>query len=206
MKNLMIEALGAFFLTLVVGLNILVAKNGQFAPFAIGLTLMVIVYAGGPISGGHYNPLVSIAVWIRGALRTRDVLPYISSQFLGASLAFFPVSFLVPHEAVSATNTDLAQIFAAEYLFSFLLAITVILCATNKSISGNSFFGIAIGTVLTISALSVGGISGAVLNPAVGFSLLIFNVLNVSVLPTYFAAQLLAGVSAGFLGRFLFDD
>ncbi|HMO17643.1 MAG TPA: aquaporin [Oligoflexia bacterium] len=202
----MIEALGAFFLTLVVGLNILVAKNGQFAPFAIGLTLMVIVYAGGPISGGHYNPLVSIAVWIRGALRTRDVLPYISSQFLGASLAFFPVSFLVPHEAVSATNTDLAQIFAAEYLFSFLLAITVILCATNKSISGNSFFGIAIGTVLTISALSVGGISGAVLNPAVGFSLLIFNVLNVSVLPTYFAAQLLAGVSAGFLGRFLFDD
>jgi aquaporin Z len=58
MKNYLTEALGTFFLVLVIGLT--VATGSEFAPIAIGSILMIMVYAGGHISGGHYNPAVTL--------------------------------------------------------------------------------------------------------------------------------------------------
>ena len=63
MKNYIVEFIGTFFLVLVIGLTVIEPGAGKFAALAIGATLMVMVYAGGHISGGHYNPAVTFAVW-----------------------------------------------------------------------------------------------------------------------------------------------
>ena len=74
MKNYLTEVIGTFFLVLTIGLT---AIGGvAMAPLAIGSALMVMVYMGGHISGGHYNPAVSLAVMMRGKLDSKELLPY----------------------------------------------------------------------------------------------------------------------------------
>jgi len=206
MRNVILEGLGAFFFTLVLGLNVLIISNVSYAPFVVGACLMVLVYIAAPFSGGHFNPLVTIAFWIRGSISSYDVLPYISAQLFGASVAFFPVSFLVPHDSISVMNDSLSQIFAAEFIFSMLLVLVYLFVLTSKRVEGNSYFGLAIGMTMTIGMASVGSISGAVLNPASTFSLMVFNRVSESVLPAYLSAQILATLGAGFLARFLLAD
>jgi aquaporin Z len=77
MKKYLVEFIGTFFLVLAVGMNVIGCDPNNFLPpLAIGLTLMIMVYAGGHVSGGHYNPAVTLAVWLRGRCATKDVLPY----------------------------------------------------------------------------------------------------------------------------------
>src|SRR5262245_17307927 len=85
MKNLLTEFIGTFFLVLTVGLT--VTANSPMAPLAIGASLMIMVYMGGHISGGHYNPAVSLAATMRGALPTSQYVPYVVAQIAGALVA-----------------------------------------------------------------------------------------------------------------------
>src|SRR5271154_7381573 len=94
MKKYLVEFIGTFFLVLAVGMNVIIPGSGSLAPLAIGATLMVMVYAGGHVPGGHYNPAVTLAVWLRGRCAKADVLPYWVSQILGALAASFIVLFL----------------------------------------------------------------------------------------------------------------
>ncbi len=71
MKKYITEFIGTFFLTFTVGMVVLGGK-GDFAPLAIGSVLMVMIFAGGHISGGHYNPAVTLAVLLRGKITLRD--------------------------------------------------------------------------------------------------------------------------------------
>jgi aquaporin Z len=140
------------------------------APLAIGLALMVMVYAGGPISGAHYNPSVSLAAWIRGALPTKDLVPYWVAQFAGAVLAGFLIYKFTGsplHVAPGAAATSLKAL-SAEIVFSFALSYVVLHVAMTKSTAGNSYYGLAIGTTVTAGAFAVGAISGGAFNPAVG--------------------------------------
>jgi len=84
-RKLTVEFIGTFFLMFTVGMA--TATAGAFAPLAIGSVLMVMVFAGAHISGGHYNPAVSTAVLLRGKLAGRDYLPYIVTQGIAAMLA-----------------------------------------------------------------------------------------------------------------------
>jgi aquaporin Z len=168
MKNYLTEAIGTFFLVFTVGLC--VNLGVEMAPLAIGLSLMVMVYAGGPISGGHYNPSVSLAAWIRGALPTKELVPYWVAQFVGAVLAAFLIYkftgsalHVAPGAGVSALKA-----LAAEIVFSFALSYVVLHTATTKATAGNSYFGLAIGLTVTAGAIAVGAISGGAFNPAVG--------------------------------------
>jgi aquaporin Z len=168
MKNYLTEAIGTFFLVVTVGLCV----NGgvAMAPFAIGSALMVMVYAGGPISGGHYNPSVSLAAWIRGALPTKELIPYWVSQFAGALLAGFLIykfTGAALHVAPGA-NVTWMKALTAEIIFSFALSYVVLNVATSKATAGNSYFGLAIGLTVMTGAFAVGGISGGAFNPAVG--------------------------------------
>ncbi|MBA3763176.1 MAG: aquaporin, partial [Chthoniobacterales bacterium] len=70
MNKYITEFLGTFFLVLTIGCTGIGASSGVIAPLAIGAALMVMIYAGGHISGGHYNPAVTLAVWIRGRVKT----------------------------------------------------------------------------------------------------------------------------------------
>ena len=168
MKNYLTEAIGTFFLVFTIGLC--VNQGVAMAPIAIGLSLMVMVYAGGPISGGHYNPSVSLAAWIRGALPTKELVPYWVAQFVGAVLAAFLIYKFTGsalHVAPGANVTWLKAL-AAEVVFSFALSYVVLHTATTKSTAGNSYYGLSIGLTVTTGAFAVGAISGGAFNPAVG--------------------------------------
>src|SRR5215212_6139755 len=112
------EFVGTFFLVLTIGL--MVTAGSPFAPFAIGAALMVMVYMGGHISGAHYNPAITLAVWIRGKLATRDVAPYMIAQLLGATAAAFTSYVLTARTFAPAPGqtASVGQAMLVELLFT----------------------------------------------------------------------------------------
>lgn len=180
MQKYLVEFIGTFFLVFTIGMVSIDAPEGfQLAPLAIGSALMVMVYAGGHISGAHYNPAVTLGVWIRGKCDTVDVVPYLISQLIGASAAAFMVMFLKGTEAMGEVVTadrsgNMVAVLLAELLFTFALVWVVLNVATAKGTENNSFYGLAIGFTVLTGAFSVGGVSGGAFNPAVavGISLM----------------------------------
>ena len=140
------------------------------APLAIGSVLMTMIYAGGHISGAHYNPAVTLALWMRGRCPTQEVPGYIVAQVVAAVAAAIFVLFLKGHPTIKAAEPDIVRALAAEFVFTFALAYVVLNVATAKGTEGNSFYGLAIGFLVLVGAISVGWVSGAAFNPAVGFS------------------------------------
>lgn len=169
------ELTGTFFLVLVIGLT--AGAGSPLAPIAIGCALMVIVYMGGHISGGHYNPAVSLALLLRGALPARDLLPYWAAQLSGGLLAGAATGFLLGKPLAVAPGVGVAasQALGIEVLFTFLLASVVLNVATSKDHPNNSFYGLAIGFTLLTAAVAGGGISGGAYNPAVSIGHNVFS-------------------------------
>jgi aquaporin Z len=161
------EFIGTFFLVLTVGCTVIGNGAGAFAPLAIGSALMVMIFAGGHISGGHFNPAVTLGVWLRGKCEANDVLPYMISQIIGAVLAAFAVKLLKGGATVISLQAATLPALFAEFLFTFALVYVVLNTATAKDTSGNSFYGLAIGFTVLVGAFSVGNISGGAFNPAV---------------------------------------
>jgi aquaporin Z len=164
-------------------------------PIAIGLMLMAMIYAGGHISGAHYNPAVTLALWLRGKCEGKDILPYIISQILGAVLAALSVQFLRGVGAGGA-EMDTAKIIAGELLGSFALVWVILNVATAKGTEGNSFYGAAIGLTVTAGAYAFGDLSGAVFNPAVAIGLVILQLMKVKYLWLYLVASPVAALLA----------
>lgn len=205
MKQRFVEFIGTFFLTLTVGLTVL--GNTTLAPLAIATVLAVMIYAGGHVSGGHYNPAVSLGVMLRGKLKPAALASYIIAQSLGAVVAAFVVVYLSLSDlTTSPPARDVARALIAEGLFTFALVLTVLNVATAKSTSGNSFYGAAIGGVVLTGAISVGQISGAVFNPAVALGVSIMGLLAWGHFMLYIAVQLLAGFLASVVFRMTAGD
>ena len=206
MKKYIVELIGTFFLVLTVGTCVVNPSAGVIAPIAIGSILMVMVYAGGHISGAHYNPAVTVAVAIRGRLPARDVPGYFVAQILGASFAAGAVHYLKginqPVDA-GAPLYGIGQIALAEFLFTFALAYVVLNVATAKANAGNSFYGLAIGFTVASGAFAVGPISGGAFNPAVATGCLIMGLIPAGNFIVYIAAQLAAGALAAFVFKTL---
>lgn len=169
MRAYLTEFIGTFFLVLAVGLSV-VGGAGAMAPLAIGSTLMAMVYMGGHISGAHYNPAVTLAVFLRGKLPLKEVVPYWIAQIAAALLAAVSVRWILnkPMPAAPIESGILLRALLVEFVFTFALALVVLNVATAKGTSGNSFYGLAIGFIVTGGALADGGVSGAAFNPAVG--------------------------------------
>ncbi len=182
MAKYLTEFIGTFFLVLTIGLT--VVYNAPMAPLAIGASLMVMVYMGGHVSGGHYNPAVSLALLMRGKMSGADLIPYWISQILGAIVAAIAVSIIVPSGITMADGAEVSRFFGPapgngyalfgvgpwliEILFTFALALVVLNSATSSGTTGNSFYGLAIGFTVVVGAFAGGGISGGAFNPAVG--------------------------------------
>jgi aquaporin Z len=194
MKKYIVEFIGTFFLVLTVGL----AVNGgsPLAPLAIGAVLMVMIFAGGHVSGGHFNPAVTLAVWLRGKCDTKDVVPYFLSQLAAGALAALIVVSLVGKPLLGAASHDVGPSLVVEFLFTFALAWVVLNAATAKGTAGNSFYGLAIGFTVLAGAVSVGRISGGAFNPAVGLGVVIMGLEKLSQLWVYVAADLAGGALA----------
>ena len=168
MRKLLTEFIGTFFLVLAIGLTATTGVDN--APIIIGLTLTVMVYMGGSISGAHYNPAVSVAATMRGALPLRELGGYVAVQLAGAIAAALMVSVITgstfaPAPALAATALEALLV---EILFTFALALVILNVAVSKRNEGNQFYGAAIGLTVTVGAALGGGISGGVFNPAVG--------------------------------------
>lgn len=175
MKNYVTEFIGTFFLVLTIGLTVM--QGSQFAPLAIGASLMIMVYAGGHISGGHYNPAVSLGAMLRGALPKAQYVPYVVSQLLGATAAA-AVAYMILGKTFAPMPGDghsPVHALIVEFLFTFALCYVVLNSAVAKKTQGNSFYGLAIGFTIVVAAFAGGGISGGAFNPAVGIGPTIVN-------------------------------
>ncbi|MBM2840179.1 MAG: niP4-1 [Bacteroidetes bacterium] len=170
-KALLVEFIGTFFLVLTVGLTVIGPGAGPFAPMVIGSVLMVMVYAGGHISGAHYNPAVTLAVWMRGKCDKKDVLPYMIAQILAGVVAANVVLFFRGDAPVTAATPDVQKALLNEIIFTFGLAYVVLNTATSSKNAGNSYYGLAIGFTLFVGAYAGGVISGGAYNPAVAFGI-----------------------------------
>ena len=194
-RKLTIEFIGTFFLVFTVGTAI--ARAGTLAPLAIGSALMVMVFAGGHISGGHYNPAVSTAVFARGKLALGEYVPYVLTQLVAgvlAGLLIRGVFAALPAAPVASTG----RMLLVEFLFTFALCYVVLNVATAKANENNSFYGLAIGFTIMVGAFAVGSISGGAFNPAVSLGASVLGLFTWSHNWIYFVAQFVAGaVAAG---------
>lgn len=197
--KLVVEAVGTFFLVLTIGQVVIEPGAGPMAPLVIGAVLMAMVYMGGHVSGAHYNPAVTIAVFLRGKAAAAEVPAYWGAQLVGALLAAAVVALLKPDAALVALAPDTVPAIIAELVFTFALVFVVLNVATAPGTAGNSYFGAAIGLTVMAGAYAVGGISGGAFNPAVVAGLVAMGILELSAVWLYLLAQLAAAAGAALL-------
>lgn len=201
MPKYLCELVGTFFFVLLIALA--VNANSPLAPLFIGLSLMVLVYAFGWISGGHFNPAVSLALAVRGALPIPEFVPYAIAQIVGAVLAGFAASRIFGASFLPEPGKDIAlgAALGAELLFTMLLCIVVINVAAVRKTAGNSYYGAAIGMTVAAAAYGAGAISGGAFNPAVMFGGL---ASKSGAFPTSFALYVLVQLVGGFAAAMFF--
>jgi aquaporin Z len=197
MNKYIAEFIGTFFLVLTIGCTVIGAGSGVIAPLAIGAALMVMVFAGGHISGGHYNPAVTLGILIRGKVQAVDVIPYWIAQLAGAAVAALLVNkVLRAGVAVTPIALHVGPALLAEFLFTFALVYVVLNAATAEGTSGNSFYGLAIGMTVMTGAFAVGDISGGAFNPAVAFGICILGISDWGNIWIYLLANFAGGALA----------
>jgi aquaporin Z len=200
MKKYLVELIGTFFLIL----TIILAVNGTaglMAPLAIGLVLIVLVYAGGHISGAHYNPAVTFALWLRGNCPTKEVPGYVISQIIGAVMASLLGRYLLSHfpGAVGIEEMEALKFIPAafaEFLGTFLLCFVIFNVAFSQNTEGNSYYGIAIGLTLAGCVYVFGEISGGFYNPAVALGISMSGMSAWSNMLVYLFSQFIAAAAA----------
>jgi aquaporin Z len=194
-RKLVVEFIGTFFLVY----TVCMATNpktgaGSLAPLAIGAVLMVMVFAGGHISGGHYNPAVSTAVLIRGRMRSNEWVAYIAVQLVAAVLAAL-LARAVSGAGTAGAFASTGKMLVVEFAFTFALAYVVLNVATARGTEGNSYYGLAIGFTVAAGAFAVGGVSGGAFNPAVALGASVLGIFKWSHYWVYVVADLLGGAA-----------
>ncbi len=207
MNKYIVEFLGTFFLVFIFGMSVIEPGLGAYAPLAIGSLLIVMIYAGEKRSGAHYNPAVTISLWLRGRFNKSIVPYYIGSQIIAGLIAAFIVGFLKDQSPVTTINSSLLPIFLAELVFTFALCFVVLYVATSRKTEGNSYYGVAIGLTVIIGAYVVGSVSWGAFNPAVALGITVMGLSAAVKIWVYFVANLTGGIIAALIfRRFNADD
>ncbi len=196
-RKLVVEFIGMFLFMFTVGMATNKAGAGALAPLAIGSALMVMVFAGGHISGGHFNPAVSTAVFLRGRIASNEYGAYVVTQFAAAVLAGLAVRVVGGHEA-HAVVASAGRMLIAEFLYTFALAWVVLNVATARWTEGNSFYGLAIGFTVVVGAFAVGGTSGGAFNPAIALGAMVTGLFKWGNIWIYLLADFLGAVAAAY--------
>jgi len=191
------EFIGTFFLVLVAALT------GNAA--AVGAVLMVMVFAGGHISGAHYNPAVTLAVLVRGKVSSQNAIIYIVVQIVAATIAALLSQWYIGDMGVVTLDLDsrVLKAFISELLGTFALAYVVLNVATSKGTTGNSFYGLAIGFTVFAMASTFGAVSGGAFNPAVAIGATIIKAFAWKNIWIYLVACFGGGLLAALLFNYV---
>jgi aquaporin Z len=195
MTKYLVEFIGTFFLVATIGFAVL-GDAGPMAPLAIGATLMVMIFAGGHVSGAHYNPAVTLAVFLRGKCPASDVIPYWVAQVAAAVAAAAIVLVVKGWPTAEPAAPNILHALIVEFLYTFALCYVVLNVATAKATAGNSFYGLAIGFTVLAGAYSVGNISGGAFNPAVAVGITIMKLSPLASIWIFFVANFAAAACA----------
>jgi aquaporin Z len=196
-----VEAIGTFFLVFTIGAA--VGSSSPLAPLGIGAVLMVMIYAGGHLSGGHYNPAVTLAVLVRRRIGLRDAVAYwivqVGAGLLGAVAVrdMLDPARVATRAAMTLSGHALLAVFAVELMFTFALCYVVLNVATSRHHPDNSYYGLAIGFTVVAGAIAVGAISGGAFNPAVTLGAAVMGIFAWPTLWVYLVAQVIGGLAAG---------
>jgi aquaporin Z len=196
-RKLAVEFVGMFIFVFTVGMATNKLGAGPLAPLAIGSGLMVMVFAGGHVSGGHFNPAVSTAVFLRKRMAANELGAYLVTQVAAAVLAGLVVRYVggeQAHQAVASAG----KMLVAEFIFTFALAWVVLHVATARGTEGNSFYGLAIGFTVVAGAFAVGGISGGAFNPAVAIGAMVTGLFEWGNIWIYLIADFLGAAAAAY--------
>ncbi len=201
-KNV-VEFIGTFFLVFTIGMVVLdPGVPAGFAPIAIGTVLAVMIFAGGHVSGGHFNPAVTLGVFLRDKkFGMNDAIGYWVAQIVGGVVAALAVIFLKGGGG-GGMSVEVVPALLAEFIFTFALVYVVLNVATAKGTSGNSFYGWAIGSTVLVGAYAVGGISGGAFNPAVAIGASLMGALSWGNIWIYLVANLAAGAAAAYAFKY----
>ena len=211
-KKLTAEFIGTFLLTLTVCMTSYAKVSADLQPLAVGIVLIGLIYAGGYISGAVFNPAVTLAIWLRGRLSTKEAGLYSITQFLGSVAAAFTTIFLTSAKPIVFPIEPPPQYFGilpailAEIIGAFALVWVVLNVATSKTIEGNSFYGIAIGCTLTGLVYTLGSVSGSVFNPAISAATIIAQLSNWQNLWIYLIGGFGGAALAGIVYKFVNPD
>ena len=203
MKKYLVEFIGTFFLVLTIGMTVIDPGAGAMAPLAIGSALMIMIFSGGHISGGHFNPAVTLAVWLRGRCPTGDVGAYMLAQVMAAGVASFTALYLKGDPIVTPKDVSVMPALVAEFIGTFALTYVVLNVATAKGTSGNSFYGLAIGFTVMTMAYALGPISGGAFNPAVAIGITVMHLSKVSSLWIFLVGNFAAGAVSALTFKYL---
>ena len=196
LRSWLAEFIGTFFLVLTIGCTVIPGAAGVIAPLAIGGALMVMVYAGGHISGAHFNPAVTLAIFVRGRCEAKQLIPYWAAQLLAGIAGSLVAVYLVGKSSSPMEIKNVPVAFVAEFLFTFALVFVILNSATSKDTAGNSFYGLAIGMTVMAGAFSVGAISGGAFNPAVALGLAVMKLVNFADIWIHIVAEFAAALGA----------
>lgn len=167
MKRYVTEFIGTFFLVAVICLT-----TGNFlAPIAVSSLLIALIYMGYSVSGAHYNPATTLAILILKKISFKEASIYVLVQ-LAAGCAGAFVYFFVwgRNSGFPRPNMEinLLKPLFLEAIFTFIMILVILYVAASRKTAGNSYYGLAIGVVVTGIAITSGEISAGVFNPAVG--------------------------------------
>jgi aquaporin Z len=191
------EFVGTFFLVFTVGMVIVSPGAGMWAPIAVGAILSVMIFACAHVSGGHLNPAVSFAAFLRGSIKYNDMLLYWLAQLAAGVIGGYFTIYFKGGPSTMALNLDYVMGLVAEFLFGFALCYVYLNVSTSKETRGNSYYGIAVGFTVLAGSYAVGMASGAVFNPAVALGNSIMNISSWPNLWIYFVGNFVgAGVAA----------
>ncbi len=200
MRAYLTEFIGTFFLVLVIALS------GN--PLAIGAVLIALVYTGGYISGAHYNPAVTLALWQSKKVDAKKALRYMFCQLLG-SLAAAAVFFVISGNKFvpkPGANVNFATATLVELLFTFALASAVLHTTATDKTKGNNYYGLAIGLTLMAGIFAGGPISGGVYNPAIGLGSILFDFGNLNVNLNNLLIYLIGPFTGGLLASLVYQQ
>ncbi|HUR50595.1 MAG TPA: aquaporin [Mycobacteriales bacterium] len=208
MRRYVTELIGTFALVFTIGCSVLNARAGVIAPIAIGAVLMVMVFAGGHISGAHYNPAITLAVFLRGRLVARELLPYWAAQLAGGLIGAIGAHYITNTKGTSPAyeGRDIGVALLAEFLFTFFLAYVVLNVATSRNHPDNHFYGMAIGFTVMAGAFAVGPYSNGVFNPAVALGIWVMGLVAGKSLWIYLVANVGGAAAAALTFKALNPD